>query len=215
MTTSVAPPSAPIHKPEKRAPWWAKLLLAVFVLALVVGAGFAGIVIGRLLGASEERAVQVVRSVKGEEQVILVTAGLSDIKPEKENQQFFGLFDIPFSEREVFIQYDFDAKLGIEGKEVAIEPTAEKAYTITIPQFVFLGYDDPNFSVATESNGILSWVTPEVDKFAAIEEILTEAQIADHVENLQPLLQAQAETFYTRIVTSIEPDAVLAFKFTD
>jgi len=215
MTFSVAPSSAPTQQPEKRTPLWAKFLLVALVIALAIGAGVAGVAIGRFLGASEERSVQIVRSVKGEEQVILATAALSDIEPKRSNQKFFGLFDIPFSDREVFIKYDFDTKLGIEGKDVSIRATGDKAYTITIPEFIFLGYDDPKFSVATESNGILSWVTPEVDKLAAIEELVSDDQVAEHIDGHRALLESQAVTFYTRIVTSIEPDAVLTFEFTD
>ncbi|MEJ6488678.1 hypothetical protein PQI23_02955 [Leucobacter sp. USCH14] len=208
-------PSASQRKATQRTPAWARMLLFVVVTALIVGAGVVGVGVGTHLGAEEERSVQVLRSVKGEEQVILVTAGLSEIKPQKENQNFFGLFDIPFSDREVFMQYDFDAKFGIEGKDVEIRPTGEMTYTIEIPEFIFLGYNDPNFTVATESNGILSWVTPEIDKTEAIEEILTDAQITEQVAEFRPLLEAQAETFYTRIVSSIEPDAVLTFEFAE
>lgn len=216
MTTTATPPSAtaPAPKPVKKTPIWAKILLVGLVLLLIVGAAFAGVTIGKVIGASEERSVQVIRSVKGEEQVILATVGVGGIAPQSDNQNFFGLFDIPFSDREAFIQYDFDAKFGIEGKDVVIEPTGDLSYTITIPEFIFLGSDKPEISVATESNGVLSWVTPEIDELAAVEEILTDATIADELEGVRPLLESQAQTFYTRIVSAIEPEAVLTFVFT-
>lgn len=213
MTTTAAPPSATSSKPANRTPLWARILLVIFVLALLAAAAFAGVAVGKWLGASEERDLQVVRSVRGEEQVILLTAGLTDIKEERDSQTFFGLFDIPLSDRTTFLRYEFDAKFGIDGKEVGIEPLGDKAYRITIPEFVFLGYDDSDFSVATESNGILSWTTPEIDKLQATEELLSDEAVAEHIAGFRPLLEEQAATFYTRIVSSIEPDATLTFEF--
>lgn len=214
MTATATPPTLHPQKPRAKTPGWAKFLLVLFVLLLIGAAAFGGIAVGKMLGAGEERSVQVVRSVKGEEQVILVTAGVGGIETESDNQSFFGLFDIPFSDRQVFIQYDLDAKFGIEGKDIKIVETGDKAYTITVPRFIYLGYSDPKFSVATESNGILSWTTPEIDKIAAVEDLLTDDVIASHIEDHRSLLEVQAETFYTRIVKGIEPEATLTFEFT-
>ena len=195
---------------RRKTPIWGVVLLIVVVGAI---AAFAGLTVGKLLGASEERDVQVVRSVQGEEQVILLTAGLADIKEESDNQTFFGLFDIPLSDRTTFLRWEFDAKFGIEGKEVGIEPLGDKSYSITIPEFLFLGYDDPEFSVATEANGILSWTTPAIDTLQATEELLTDEAVAEHIAGFTPLLEEQAVRFYTRIVSSIEPDATIQFEF--
>lgn len=215
MTTTVAPTSANTTSRSKRTPTWMKVLLGFFVLVFIAAAGFAGLTVGKLLGASEERDVQVVRSVRGEEQVILMTAGLTDIKEERDNQTFFGLFDIPLSDRTTFLRYEFDAKFGIEGKEVKVEPLGDKAYRITIPDFVFLGYDNADFSVATESNGILSWTTPAIDTLEATEALLSDEAVAEHIAGFRPLLETQAVTFYSRIVSSIEPDASLTFEFAE
>lgn len=81
--------------------------------------------------------------------------------------------------------------------------------------FTFLGYDNTNFSVATEGNGILSWTTPEIDTLEATEELLTDEAVAEHIDGFRPLLEDQAVVFYTRIVSSIEPDATLTFEFTN
>jgi len=196
---------------RRRTPIWAVVLLIVVIAAV---AAFAGLAVGKFLGAGEERDVQVVRSVKGEEQVILMTAGLADIKEERNNQTFFGLFNIPMSDRTTFLRFDFDAKFGIEGKDVEIQSLGEKSYLVTIPEFMFLGYDNPEFNIATESNGILSWTTPEIDKLKAVKEILTDKAVTEHIEGFRPLLETQAATFYTRIVSSIDPEVKLEFEFT-
>lgn len=195
---------------RSKTPVWAVVLLTVVIAAV---AAFAGLTVGKFLGAGEERDVQVVRSVKGEEQVILMTAGLADIKEERTNQTFFGLFNIPLSDRTTFLRFDFDAKFGIEGKDVEIESLGNNSYLVTIPEFMFLGYDNPEFSVATESNGILSWTTPEIDKLKAVKEILSDNAVTEHIEGFRPLLEEQAVTFYTRIVSSIDPDVTLEFEF--
>lgn len=191
-------------------PVWAVILL---ILIIGVGATFAGFSVGKILGADETRDVQVVRSVRGEEQVILMTAGITDVKEQRDNQKFFGLFDIPLSDRTVFLRYEFDAKFGIEGKDVRIDRTGDKEYRITIPKFQFLGYDNPDFSVATESNGLLSWTTPEIDKLKATEELLGDDAVGKHLDGLRPILEVQANKFYSRIVSSIDPEATLTFAF--
>lgn len=194
----------------RRVPAW---ISVVVILILVVGAAVAGVLIGRLMGATEERSTQVVRSVKLEEEVILLSAGIADVKERREDQKFFGLFDIPGTEREMFVKYEFDAKFGIDGAQVEIDQTGDKEYRITIPEFEYLGSDDPDFESATETNGILSWSTPQIDKFEFVENVLTPEAVAEHLEGFRPMLKLQAEAFYSRIVTSIEPDAELVFVF--
>lgn len=194
----------------RRVPSW---ITVVVILILVVGAAIAGVLLGRLMGATEERSTQVVRSVKLEEEIILLSAGIADIKERREDQNFFGLFDIPGTEREIFVKYEFDAKFGIDGAQVEIDQTGDKAYRITIPEFEYLGSDDPDFESATETNGILSWSTPQIDNFEFVENVLTPEAVADHLEGFRPMLELQAESFYSRIVTSIEPDAELVFVF--
>lgn len=196
----------------RKTPVWASILLILLIAAI---AAFAGLMAGKFFGATEERQVQVLRSVEGEEQVILLTAGVTDIQEKRESQDFFGLFSVPFSERAVFLRYDLDAKFGIEGEVVDIRPTGDSSYTIKIPEFIFLGYDNPEFQVAAEDNGLLSWTTPEIDKLEAIEEVLTDDIVSEHIDGFRPLLEEQAITFYTRIVSSIEPDATLTFEFAE
>lgn len=194
----------------RRVPRWiSALIIIVLVAAAVVG----GILIGRTLGASEVRSTQVIRSVSLEQEIILLSAGVADIKESREDRDFFGLFDIPGTERELYVKYEFDAKFGIDGEKVSIEAAGPGAYRIAIPEFEYLGADEPQFAAATENNGLLSWSTPAIDKFEFMESTLTEEAVAEHLEGLRPLLEAQAATFYTNIVTSIEPEAEIEFEF--
>lgn len=205
---------------RRKTPIWAKLLLVLFVLLLIGGAAVGGVALGKFLGAYEERNVQVIRSITREEQVVLVTAGVTDLKTistEGLKVEIPGLdilnFTIPGTVRSVLIRYDFDAKLGIEGKDVRIEPSGENAYRVVIPEFTLIGYDDPTFSLAKEENGIFSWTTPEIDKFDLIETALSDKSAAATIEGARPVLEEQARTFYGNIIHAIDPSITLTFEF--
>ena len=141
-TTASAPPS--------RTPLWAKILLTLVVLALIAAAAFGGIAVGTYLGAHETRDVQVLRSVEREEQVVLVTTGLANVIDERQDGlELFPGLTLPGSERQTLIRYDFDAKFGIEGSEVEITQTGPDTYLISIPTFIFIGYDNPVCTVVS------------------------------------------------------------------
>ncbi|MDT0180216.1 hypothetical protein Q9S36_08335 [Microbacterium sp. ARD31] len=220
MTTTAAPPSAtaPGPKPVRRTPVWAKILLVVFIVAAIGAAAVAGLTIGKFLGAAESRDTQVIRSIKGEEQVILVTAGITDVQEERADGLKlaigdFQLFTLPGTERSVLVRYEYDAKFGIEGKDVAIVPAGDNAYRITIPKFIYLGYANPDLSVAEEENGLLSWTTPEIDTTEVFEELLSEQAVDEHIDGFRPVLEEQAEQFYTKIVKAIDPTITVEFDF--
>lgn len=216
MTTTAPPRSTtpPAPQPSTKAPVWAKALLVLFVLLLVVSAAFAGLTIGRVVGATETRDVQVIRSITREEQIILVSAGITDVVEERGDRfNVFGLFELPGSERTLLARYDVDAKFGIEGKAVGITKTGENAYLISVPAFRFLGYENPDLSVANEENGILSWTTPEIDESEVFERLLSDEAVATHIDGFRPVLEVQAQTFYSSIIASIDPEITLEFEF--
>lgn len=200
--------------PRSRTPLWAKILLALVVVALIAAAAFGGIAIGTYVGARETRDVQVVKSIEREEQVVLVTTGLANvIDARREGLELLPGITLPGSERQTLIRYDFDAKFGIEGSDVTIEQRGTDAYLISIPEFIFLGYDNPVFTVVSENNGILSWTTPEIDNLDVIERKLTNDAVASEIDGIRPLLEEQARTFYTDIIKAIDPDITLTFEF--
>ena len=220
MTATATPPEATAPKPAKRTPIWAKILLAVVILAVIAGAALVSFNVGKIFGATASRDTQVIRSIKGEEQVILVTAGMTDVQEEREDGLDFAigdwdLFTLPGSERSVLVRYEYDAKFGIEGKDVEISQTGDNAYLITIPKFIYLGYANPDLSVADEKNGLLSWATPEIDTTEVFEELLSEQAVERHIDGFRPLLEEQAKLFYSKIVTAIDPDIVLEFTFAE
>ncbi|GAA1949860.1 hypothetical protein GCM10009816_08440 [Microbacterium aquimaris] len=190
------------------------------ILASIAGAALVSFNVGKFFGATESRDTQVIRSITGEEQVILVTAGMTDVQEENGEGLTLAIgdwdfFTLPGSERSVLVRYEYDAKFGIEGKDVAITRTGDGSYLITIPEFVYLGYTNPDLSVAHEENGFLSWTTPEIDTTAVFEELLSEQAVEQHIDGFQLTLEDQAELFYTRIVHAIDPAITLQFHFTE
>lgn len=212
MTTTAAP------RTTRKTPLWAKVLLVLVVLALIAAAGVVGLTAGKMLGATESRDTQVIRSITGEEQVILVTAGMTDVEEERgEGLKFtigdFDLFTLPGTSRSVLVRYEYDAKFGIEGKDVEIMQTGDNSYLISIPEFIYLGYTNPDLSVASEENDVLSWTTPEIDTTAVFEEVLSAPVVEEHIDGFRPVLEEQAELFYTKIVKAIDPTLTVEFEF--
>lgn len=145
-------------------------------------------------------------------EVSLLRLGITGIKSQENKSHFFNM-EIPGTERARFIQYSFDAKLGFEGKDVVIEKSGGNTFDITIPQFKFIGYDHPEYRVIVDQNGALSFGTPQIDTADMINEILTNTAKNEYVETNREILEEQAKSFYTSIVTSVNSEAKLNFTF--
>lgn len=184
------------------------------VAGLVVAALLVGNVLPKLLpsGSGESLNTQVVRSVKLEEQVVLVSLGIQGIVEKNAESTIFGVA-VPGTGRTLYLQYSYAAKLGIEGEDVTIEQTGDKEFLVTIPEFIFIGHDDEQFKVAVENNGVLSFTTPEIDTATLITEILSDDARAEHVKANREILEHQATSFYTGIIKGIDHDIDVDVKF--
>ncbi|MGB7962564.1 MAG: hypothetical protein WCF12_06330 [Propionicimonas sp.] len=191
---------------------WVLLVVALSVLAGGVLASSSALRASVFTTSTEVINTQVVSSVSLDEQVVLMGLGVQGVEQKRENAKFFG-FEIPGSERAAFVRYSFTAKLGIEGEDVRIAQTGDKQFHITIPGFVFIGLDNPKLELLVEDNGILSAVTPEIDQLEIANHVLGDDAKAAHIANSTELLEAQAKSFYTSIVHSIDPDIALEFEF--
>lgn len=188
----------------------------------VLAAGFALLLIGPMLlnlirppalgSESESRNTQVINAVERTEEVSLLSLGIQGIAERTEQRTMFGV-KVPGAGRAVFMQYDFTAKLGLDGRAVQIRETGENEYEISIPEFIFIGHDDVTFKVAVEQNGILSWVTPEIDTVEMTNQILNDETQQKYLDENEEILRAQAQSFYNGIVRAIEPDARLEFDY--
>lgn len=156
----------------------------------------------------------VVNSLERNEEIVLLGLGIQGIAEERVSRTVFGR-NVPGSGRALFLQYNFQAKLGINGEEVEIEQRGEDGLHITVPEFIFIGHDDITFKTALEDNGALSWVSPDIDEPEVINQILNEQNVDTHVNANRDLLEDQAEAFYTGIVTAVDPDIRVTFEFAE
>ena len=161
---------------------------------------------------SESQDTQVIQAVERTQEVALVSLGIEGLKEEKRNSKVLGT-GVPGTGEVVFLQYKFRAKLGIDGAKVDITKTGEAAYRISVPDFIFIGYAKPTFKVATEDGGVLSGITPDIDKVEMVNDILNGEARQKYVEDYDKLLRDQTEAFYHRLITSIDPAAKTTFEF--
>ena len=161
---------------------------------------------------SQTHDSQVIRAIERTEEVSLLSLGVQGITEKDQSGEIFGK-SIPGTGRKVFMQYDFSAKLGIDGADVEVRKTRDSTYLISVPKFIFIGYDDPSFKVAVEDDGVLSWTTPDIDKVEMVNEILNDSARAEYIDANEELLREQTEAFYDRLLTSIDPEIVTEFEF--
>jgi hypothetical protein len=79
---------------------------------------------------------------------------------------------------------------------VSVSKTGENTYAITIPEFMVIGYSEPNFEVAVDDGGILGWVSPDIDKFEMVNAVFNDAAQVAYLEQHEDELEDQAKVFY-------------------
>ena len=163
--------------------------------------------------ASTSRSSEVINAIKRIEEVALLGLGIQGIVEKSQTTTVLGM-EVPGSARALYLQYAFTAKLGIDGADVDIEQGDHAGeFVISIPEFVFIGHDDVEFKLAVEDNGVLSFMTPEIDEFELVNEILNDSSKQEYVNLNDTTLRAQAKSFYTAIAMGIDPEIDLDFDF--
>ncbi|TDS82307.1 hypothetical protein EV640_1213 [Nesterenkonia aurantiaca] len=143
---------------------------------------------------------------------MLLSTSTQGLAEDQVSREIFGR-DLPGTGRTQFLQYSYRAKLGVEGSEVSIVETGEDQYRVSLPDFIFIGHDNVNFKTAVEQNGVLSWVTPEIDTASTITEILSGGELTEQIDLNRDLLEDQARTFYTGIIEGIDDGVEIEFEF--
>lgn len=192
-----------------------RLLSLILTFVLAIGVFTLGKNEGWLspLGIeSQSQDSQVIQAIERTEEVSLVRLGIQGIKDRSESTEIFGK-SIPGTGEKVFLQYQFDAKLGIDDGAVSVTKTGENSFLISVPKFSFIGYDEPTFEVAVEDGGALSWVTPDIDKVEMVNEILNDDARQEYLVAHEDLLQDQTKVFYDSLITSIDPSATTTYEF--
>ena len=201
----------------RRLPSLALRLLSL-VLALLLAIGlFSALKNGNWLKPfgieSQSRDSQVIRAIERTQEISLLSLAVQGLKEKDASGKFLGK-SIPGTGKKVFLQYEFDAKLGLDGAKAKVERSGEHTYRIAVPAFKFIGYDKPTFKVAVEDGGVLGWTTPDIDKVALVNEILNDGARDTYLADNQQTLQDQTKVFYDGLIKSIDPAAVTAFEFT-
>ncbi|TFC76692.1 hypothetical protein E3O45_07985 [Cryobacterium sp. TMS1-20-1] len=196
---------------------WPLLLIGV----LVVGGMGAAFVFGGLnalalssifTSSSTERDSQVVESVTSVQEVALLSLHIEGVSKHESSGEIFGVA-VPASEKTTLLQYSFDAKLGIDGSQVKIESTGPESFRVTIPEFIGIGFDDPVFEDALESNNALSWLTPAAVQTRLINNILSDENKQEYITQNAAALRDQAAVFYSGIIASVDPEVIVEFEF--
>lgn len=160
----------------------------------------------------ESKNTQVINAVQREEQVVLLSLGIQGLAEKSSAGEVFGV-RVPWTDRTQFVQYSYKAKLGIEGKDVRVTESGEHAYTVEIPQFIFIGHTDEEFKTAVEDNGVLSWTTQPLDAASTVSDVLSADKKREDINDNRELLQDQARSFYEGIIRGVDPEAQVTLEF--
>ena len=162
----------------------------------------------------KDQETLTIKSLTKEKQIVLVNLGMSEVFNEEKSSQLFGK-NIVGTNRKKFMQATFDAKLGINGKDVNIESNGKNSYVITVPKFIFIGYNNPNFKLLDERNGVFSSFTSDISETDMINKVLNDKSKHKYVKKYDDLLKQSTKDFYRELAHSIDPDAKLSFKFSN
>jgi hypothetical protein len=186
--------------------------VAACVLALVV-VGAPKVIPGSLIGTdSHTETTQVINAVTREQQVVLLALGIQGITDAEKNSKVLGIH-VPGSGEKMLIQYNFNAKVGIDGKDVTIKKTGPHAFGVTIPSFIFIGHSNESFKKVLDDGGVLSGVTPDIDETELINDVLNDKAQKQYVSSNEDTLKDQAQAYYRNLIASIAPKATVTFSF--
>lgn len=198
---------------------WPVLLL----IALLVGGAAAAFASGGLnalalkslfSSSSSERDSQVVQAVTRVQEVALLSLHMEGLNRYESNREIFGVA-IPASEKTTLVQYEFDAKLGVDGSQVKIEPTGPKSFRVTLPQFTGIGFDNPDFKDPLESNNTLGWLAEPAVQTRMVNNILSDENKQKYISQNDEALKEQAKVFYSGIIKSVDPEITVDFEFAE
>ena len=162
--------------------------------------------------SSSERDSQVVQAVTRVQEVALLSLHIEGIDRYESNREIFGVA-IPASEKTTLLQYEFDAKLGVDGSKVKIERTGPESLRVTIPESKFIGFDNPKFEDALESGNPLSWLAEPAVQTRMVNNILSNENKQKYISQNGEALKEQAKAYYSGIIESVAPEVTLDFQF--
>lgn len=161
---------------------------------------------------TETDSSEVIHAVQRREEIVLLSTATQGLHTTQNTAKLFK-WGVPGSQKTNILQYKFTAKLGIDGKEVAVEELAPDHFKLIIPPFKFIGFSEPEFKTVHQHGEVLSFVTADIDVAEGINEVLNEEKRNEHIQLNLELLKDQTESFYGDLIHSIDPEAQLEFEF--
>ena len=155
-----------------------------------------------------------VQSVTRLQEVALLSLHIEGISKHESNGEIFGVA-VPASEKTTLIQYKFDAKLGIDGSQLTIEPNGPESFRVTIPQFIGIGFDERVFEDPLEMSNALSWMATPAVQTRMINNILSDENKQKYISQNEAALKEQAKVFYSGLIANIDPDIAVEFAFAE
>ena len=180
-----------------------KLLLAVFVLALIAGAAFSAFLYGLRQGQEPEPVVtgdllgEQLRSIQELGTVAYYYTNMGRF----ENQVDFYGWKVPFTTKSFIVSYDGVIKAGVDLSEVAVQIDEEsKTVTVTLPAGKILSHEIPEDSIQVfdESSNIFNSITIEdYTGFTAEQKSILEQRAIDNglLAEAEEKAQAAVEAF--------------------
>ncbi len=193
----------------------------IVVPGVLVGAAAAAVMSGvvnpslfaGVFGGVSTNTSEVIKYQLPQQEVALTSLRIEGLERANADGKLFGV-PVHAGDRTKYIEYGFNAKLGVDGSQVEIVADGENAYTVAIPSFIFIGHSDEHFEDPIEENGMLSWLTPQISETGMVNRILSTERKDKWVASSLQLLKDQSEVFYGTIIKSVDPDAEITFKFT-
>ena len=180
-----------------------KLLLAVFVLALIAGAAFSAFLYGLLQGQEPEPVVtgdllgEQLRSIQ---ELGTVAYYYTNMGRFENHLDFYG-WKVPFTTKSFIVSYDGVIKAGVDLSEVAVQIDEEsKTVTVTLPAGKILSHEIPEDSIQVfdESSNIFNSITIEdYTGFTAEQKSILEQRAIDNglLAEAEEKAQAAVEAF--------------------
>ena len=198
--------------------WQVLLLIVVLVggaAAAFASGGLNALALKSLFSSSSsERDSQVVQAVTRVQEVALLSLHIEGVTRHESNGEILGVA-IPASEKTTLIQYKFDAKLGVDGSQVKIEPTGPKSFRVTIPHFIGIGFDKPKFEDALERSNPLGMLAAPAIQSRMTNNVLSDENKQKYVTQNAAALKDQAKLFYTGIIANVDPEITVDFEFAE
>lgn len=196
-----------------------KTLLRLLYIPLAFLIAIVGFAIARDQGwlspigiESNSKDSQVIQAIERTQEVSLMSLGIQGILQKEQNTTVFGQ-SIPGTGEKVLIVYKFKAKLGVDGEQVEVAEDGTDKYTVTVPEFTFIGTQEPTFEVPVEDGGLLRFVTPDIDQLELVNEILSDDGKQEYIDSNLDLLQDQTKVFYDGLIKSVVPEAEVTYEF--